>query len=251
MPSKKKKFNARFPPARIKKIMQLDEDVGKVASAVPVMISRALEIFMENLLVQSSQLAGSKGARTLTSSHLKQIIQADPKLGFLHELVSKIPDATSINNNADSSSSDGRRSTSSGPSVTNGHPVKEQLDPNANPSSSSSSSVIASSSFSSSSGANRKRKKRGRPPKKSKEGNFHREISNPSDDNCFDDDDDDDDEEDDLLADVGHDRFVGLSPIQATGMPSQLPPPFSTANASTSSTSTGRPRGVTFQLPTS
>ena len=73
MPSKKKKFNARFPPARIKKIMQLDEDVGKVASAVPVMISRALEIFMENLLVQSSQLAGSKGARTLTSSHLKQV----------------------------------------------------------------------------------------------------------------------------------------------------------------------------------
>ena len=73
MPSKKKKFNARFPPARIKKIMQLDEDVGKVASAVPVMISRALEIFMENLLVQSSQLAESKGARTLTTSHLKQV----------------------------------------------------------------------------------------------------------------------------------------------------------------------------------
>ena len=73
MPSKKKKFNARFPPARIKKIMQLDEDVGKVASAVPVMISRALEIFMENLLLQSSQLAGSKGARTLTTSHLKQV----------------------------------------------------------------------------------------------------------------------------------------------------------------------------------
>ena len=73
MPSKKKKFNARFPPARIKKIMQLDEEVGKVASAVPVMISRSLEIFMENLLLQSSRLAGSKGARTLTTSHLKEV----------------------------------------------------------------------------------------------------------------------------------------------------------------------------------
>ncbi len=30
MPSKKKKFSARFPPARIKKIMQTDEEVGKV-----------------------------------------------------------------------------------------------------------------------------------------------------------------------------------------------------------------------------
>ena len=64
MPSKKKKYNARFPPvstliligpndielnnkkvlfvcvfqARIKKIMQTDEEVGKVASAVPVII---------------------------------------------------------------------------------------------------------------------------------------------------------------------------------------------------------------------
>ena len=65
MPSKKKKYNARFPPvslvyvrglscrdshgkaftlysfqfqARIKKIMQTDEDVGKVAAAVPVII---------------------------------------------------------------------------------------------------------------------------------------------------------------------------------------------------------------------
>ena len=73
MPSKKKKFNARFPPARIKKIMQLDEEVGKVASAVPVMISRSLETFMENLLLRSSQLAGSKGARTLTTSHLKEV----------------------------------------------------------------------------------------------------------------------------------------------------------------------------------
>lgn len=35
MPSKKKRFNARFPPARIKRIMQKDEQVGKLAQAVP------------------------------------------------------------------------------------------------------------------------------------------------------------------------------------------------------------------------
>ncbi|CAG9761228.1 unnamed protein product [Ceutorhynchus assimilis] len=46
MPSKKKKYNARFPAgifinlfqSRIKKIMQTDEEVGKVAQAVPVII---------------------------------------------------------------------------------------------------------------------------------------------------------------------------------------------------------------------
>lgn len=42
MPSKKKRFNARFPPARIKKIMQKDEEVGKVAQAVPVIIGMFL-----------------------------------------------------------------------------------------------------------------------------------------------------------------------------------------------------------------
>jgi hypothetical protein len=38
MPPKRKKYTARFPPARIKKIMQTDEEVGKVAAAVPVII---------------------------------------------------------------------------------------------------------------------------------------------------------------------------------------------------------------------
>lgn len=40
MPSKKKKYNARFPPARIKKIMQSDEEVGKVAQVVPIIICK-------------------------------------------------------------------------------------------------------------------------------------------------------------------------------------------------------------------
>ncbi|TDG40091.1 hypothetical protein AWZ03_013486 [Drosophila navojoa] len=48
MPSKKKKYNARFPAGRIKKIMQSDEEIGKVAQAVPVIISRTLELFVES-----------------------------------------------------------------------------------------------------------------------------------------------------------------------------------------------------------
>jgi hypothetical protein len=34
----KKRTHARFPPARIKKIMQTNEEVGKVSSSVPVMV---------------------------------------------------------------------------------------------------------------------------------------------------------------------------------------------------------------------
>ncbi|XP_054710850.1 dr1-associated corepressor-like [Uloborus diversus] len=92
MPSKKKKYNARFPPARIKKIMQTDEEIGKVAAAVPVIISRALELFVESLVTKASLITKSRNAKTLTPSHLKSCVLADSNLEFLRELVSSIPD---------------------------------------------------------------------------------------------------------------------------------------------------------------
>jgi len=36
----RKKLGTRFPAARIKKIMQADEDVGKIALAVPVLVCK-------------------------------------------------------------------------------------------------------------------------------------------------------------------------------------------------------------------
>lgn len=92
MPSKKKKYNARFPPARIKKIMQTDEEVGKVAAAVPVIISRALELFVESLVKKASEITQTRNAKTLTTSHLKACILADNQFHFLKDLVSCIPD---------------------------------------------------------------------------------------------------------------------------------------------------------------
>jgi hypothetical protein len=38
MPPKRRKFESTFPAARIKKIMQLDDDVGRVSAAVPILI---------------------------------------------------------------------------------------------------------------------------------------------------------------------------------------------------------------------
>ena len=56
--------------ARIKKIMQSDDEVGKVAAPVPVIISRALEMFAETLLHRARKVTSQRGARTLTPSHL-------------------------------------------------------------------------------------------------------------------------------------------------------------------------------------
>ncbi|XP_060074655.1 dr1-associated corepressor-like [Ylistrum balloti] len=92
MPSKKKKYNARFPPARVKKIMQTDEDVGKVAAAVPVIISRALELFIESLIKKTSETTQSRNAKTLTATHIKQTIHSERKFDFLRDLVATVPD---------------------------------------------------------------------------------------------------------------------------------------------------------------
>lgn len=84
--------------ARIKRLMQKDEEVGKIAQATPVVIgegacfppvlgllmslgvtmtlsrsipaARALEVFLQRLCEKSSQVAVSRGAKTVTASHL-------------------------------------------------------------------------------------------------------------------------------------------------------------------------------------
>jgi hypothetical protein len=50
--------------------MQIDEEIGKVAAAVPVIISRSLELFVENLVSKTYDLTLQRGARTLTPSHM-------------------------------------------------------------------------------------------------------------------------------------------------------------------------------------
>ncbi|XP_061391422.1 dr1-associated corepressor homolog [Musca vetustissima] len=92
MPSKKKKYNARFPVGRIKKIMQSDEEVGKVAQAVPIIISRTLELFVESLLTKSLKITNSRNSKTLSTSHMKQCIMSEQRFDFLRELVRNIPD---------------------------------------------------------------------------------------------------------------------------------------------------------------
>ncbi|XP_011304809.1 nuclear transcription factor Y subunit C-7 [Fopius arisanus] len=94
MPSKKKKYNARFPAGRIKKIMQTDEEVGKVAQAVPIIISRTLELFVHSLLTKTMQITNAKNAKTLSPSHMKQCILSESRFDFLKDLVKCLPDVS-------------------------------------------------------------------------------------------------------------------------------------------------------------
>ncbi|XP_074104433.1 negative cofactor 2 alpha [Cotesia typhae] len=102
MPSKKKKYNARFPAGRIKKIMQTDEDVGKVAQAVPIIISRTLELFVHSLLTKTMQITSNKNAKTLSTSHMKQCILSESRFDFLKDLVKSVPDVSNIDDEVQS-----------------------------------------------------------------------------------------------------------------------------------------------------
>ncbi|KAJ0230254.1 Histone superfamily protein [Hirschfeldia incana] len=88
----KKKLQTRFPATRIKKIMQTDEDVGKIAMAVPLLVSKALELFLQDLCNHTYDVTLSRGAKTVNSVHLKQCVNAFNIFDFLRDTVSKVPD---------------------------------------------------------------------------------------------------------------------------------------------------------------
>ena len=92
-----------FPVARIKRIMQADEDVGKVAQVTPHVVSRALELFMIKLISASAAQArgpaqgggagSGKGPKRILAQHMKKAIQADDTFDFLADIIEKVPDA--------------------------------------------------------------------------------------------------------------------------------------------------------------
>jgi len=78
--------------ARIKRMMQQDEEVGKIAQAAPVLIAKALELFLAKLCQDTAATAKERGVKTITASHLKLIIQSDELLDFLKDVVATVPD---------------------------------------------------------------------------------------------------------------------------------------------------------------
>lgn len=83
------KIKTHFPAARIKKIMQSDEDIGKVAQVTPVVVGRALEIFMANLVDHAIVEAKKAGVRRIAASHIRAAVENTEQFDFLVDVVSK------------------------------------------------------------------------------------------------------------------------------------------------------------------
>jgi len=80
----------KFPTARIKRIMQADEEVGKVAQQTPIAVGKALEMFMTQLVTKSAEVAKEKGSKRVTAQMLKTVVEADDQWDFLREIVGKV-----------------------------------------------------------------------------------------------------------------------------------------------------------------
>ncbi|XP_053192048.1 dr1-associated corepressor [Scomber japonicus] len=89
MPGQKRRYNVRFPPSRIKKIMQKDAEVGRIAMAVPVIISRALEMFLKSLLTKTFLITQAKLSTVVSLTHMKQCIEAEKLFHFLKDTVER------------------------------------------------------------------------------------------------------------------------------------------------------------------
>ncbi|KAG5641444.1 hypothetical protein DXG03_005218 [Asterophora parasitica] len=83
---------ALYVAARIKKIMQKDEEVGKVAQATPVVISKALELFLGLIIEEANKVTAERGSKKVEAYHLKHAVETVETLDFLKDLVEAVPD---------------------------------------------------------------------------------------------------------------------------------------------------------------
>lgn len=67
-----------------------------MAQAVPVIISRTLELFIKSLLTKTVRVTNARNAKTLSPSHMKQVIESENRFDFLKELVKNVPDISVV-----------------------------------------------------------------------------------------------------------------------------------------------------------
>ncbi|CAD6193641.1 unnamed protein product [Caenorhabditis auriculariae] len=95
-PLRRRRFStAKIQPTRIKKVMQSDEDIGRMVASVPVSIGRAMEHFAEKFLQAAAEATQCSNSKTLTPQHMKQAMLATPYFCFLEPLLKEIPLAPS------------------------------------------------------------------------------------------------------------------------------------------------------------
>ncbi|KAJ2788658.1 hypothetical protein GGI18_002834 [Coemansia linderi] len=72
--------------------MQTDEEVGKMAQATPVLISKSLELFMQSIVDDVCRHARVCNSRKVTPTHLKRCVESTECYDFLKDVVEPVVD---------------------------------------------------------------------------------------------------------------------------------------------------------------
>lgn len=93
-PTKRARPKPNALASKIKKLMQSDDDVGKIAQATPCLIGRALELFLSQLTRSAADRATQNGGRIVLPGHIKMEVAAKQTFDFLREVesVANAPD---------------------------------------------------------------------------------------------------------------------------------------------------------------
>nr|CDS30669.1 dr1 associated corepressor [Hymenolepis microstoma] len=70
--------------------MQLDDEIGKLSATVPPVVSRALELFVMQLMTTAYNLTTSRNSKTILPIYLKEAIESEEVFAFLKPLVAHI-----------------------------------------------------------------------------------------------------------------------------------------------------------------
>jgi Dr1-associated corepressor len=81
-----KKKLTRFPISRLKRIMQLNEDIGKIGASVPVVASKAIELFLSELVTLTVGEAKSRSSTRLAPEFIAKVMDNNLKFSFLRNL---------------------------------------------------------------------------------------------------------------------------------------------------------------------
>ncbi|XP_003380249.1 negative cofactor 2 complex subunit alpha [Trichinella spiralis] len=80
---------ARIPPVKVKRVLQSNEEVGKMSNAIPILFctfAQLLEHFIEQLLIKADEVANGLSVKTLTPVHM------EPTFSFLNPLLAEFGD---------------------------------------------------------------------------------------------------------------------------------------------------------------
>jgi histone H3/H4 len=62
-----------FALSRVKRMIQDDEDIGRVSAGAVKVASKVLDVFLHEILERSSTIAKAEGSRMLKLNHIKKL----------------------------------------------------------------------------------------------------------------------------------------------------------------------------------